>query len=562
MKIIPIASIGSALPVSGKEILVSGSPTKENQRLKSVLRLTGRFSTEVLRWASYSAVLGSALLFTTPGNKLLHNIGQSRFHLPIVNRDILGLIPKPQARLIHHEIDGYKCDSFFSNQKEFSKIESVIKKLHLNPKDIDTNNDGIILNSRADTQKLHDVLLSFATSPTNDTNLKDEIKDALLALATLNTHDQIIFGKDGIDPETFNQGGIPNCQILAALKGLSYTPENIQTLRSIIKVTGYDYESSNPYLNAEVNIDGKTIPIEYPKLVKWMSPMYYSPSHANDGSLALPILAAAIEEAGNSYDTVPHAAESTSPILITGKDYYVISTWSLNDDDIRAMLSLAPRELVTVGSFPEDPSLKGLALTLIDGAKEKLTHTSSPPVLSEQKAIAFQESMNTRVQEITSTENTPQNIPQNIRLNISTPNLSNNKSQPINSLALTRTSQQDSTEITKPVIDIVPHHEYAIKSYSHKDGKDTIILTDSHGVEYKPLTLKEFREKIIVLVVGKEHTPLIPGRSLFIMSILAIIGTLTRVGANKANKLINPEYENWMARLKNRLISAKTVNPT
>ncbi len=559
MEIIPIAAVGSALPIPSKQVLAPSKTEPQTQRLKSILRFTGRVGVESLRWLSYTAILGSGLIFTSAGNKVTHEIGQN----------LLSLIPQPQARLIHHEIDGYKCDSFFSSQKDFSKIETIIKKLHINPKEIDTNNDGIILNSRADIERLHNILLSSSESVTNAPILENEINDALHALVTLSTHDQIIFGRNGIDPETFDQGGLPNCQILASLKGLSYTPENVQTLRSMIRVTGYDYTSPNKYLNVEVNIDGKIIPIEYPKLVKWMSPMYYSPSQANDGSLALPILASAIEEAGNSYDTVPHMAPSTSPILITGKDYYVLSAWSLDDDDIRTILSLAPEELVTVGSLPEDPSLKGIIVSMIDGAKEKLI-PAKPPILSEQKAIVFQESMSERVKEITNTQNLPQNAPHNIPINnLRNQNNSNNLTITSQAQDISPTPERETTNTTptitsalisapqaandtssKPVIDVISNHQYSVKSYTREDGTDRIVLTDSHGVEYKPLTLKEFREKIGIVVVGKEHTPIIPLRSLFLMSILTIIGTLTRVSANKTNKLINPEYKNWIARLR------------
>jgi len=561
MKIIPLAAVGSALPVSGKEVLAPENIRKQEGRLKSALRFTGRSSVEGIRWASYSALVGAALLFTANGNKLLHDVGQSKFHIPYTAKNIVGLVPKPVARAAPSEINRYKFDSFYSNQKDFSRIENIINLLNIKPENIDSNNDGIILDTREDVIRLYNILASQYKSSETSPELKDQIKEAANVLSLIDEHDQIVFGRNGVDPETFDQGGIPNCQILAALKGLSFTPENIQILRSMITVSDYNYTPGNSSIGVEVDIDGKKIPIDYSKLVKWMSPLYYSPTHADDGSLALPILAAAIEEAGKAYDTVPHTVPSTSPILITGNDYYVLSTWSLDDDDIRSMLSLAPNELITVSSYPQDSSFKGLISSAIDAAKEKLI-PEQQPVLSEGKAIAFMESVNQRVQEIVqptqqvsvSGSPTDTNSLGSISVGVPAsqiarlPELTENDSPQIlekPASALISAPQVVTTQQTY-LSDIVPLHQYAIKSYHREGNEDVIILTDSHGVEYKPLSLKEFREKLGVIVVAKDKSPFTTNRSLLIMSLLALMGTLVRTGANRTNKLINPAYQNLL----------------
>ncbi|MBI3591136.1 MAG: hypothetical protein HY094_07175 [Candidatus Melainabacteria bacterium] len=512
---------------------------KTPSKIKNCLKFTTRcLGIEPLRWLGYATFTAIALIFTTEGNLTVNRLAQA-----------LKYVPKPnKVTNANPEINGYSIDAFFKNQDGFPYIEKAIRELNLNIKEFDTNKDGIALSTRQERQKLREEFINSKQTTTNQ-EIKNNIDLALKHLNTIDVLDQIVFGINGIDPEKYSQGGLQNCEILAAIKGLSFTPEYIQELKSMIKITDYSLEKKQ-FLNIDVNIDGRKIPVPFTKLSQWMSPRDFDASRATDGSLAFSILAYASEEAGNKYDRVPHMLQSTSPILLTGKDYVTVLTWSLDDDDLRHILSQAPQKLITVGSYirKEDFTLATLSRELQN------KYYRLPPAISDEKVERFQELIKQKIEEIITRQIEP--TQKNQSESSSLPKALN--PLPLQKATVTRPvhpiktpSSQEVTKRNNPqreLSGIIPHHQYTVKSYTHIGDEDIIILTDSHGTEYKSLNISEFREYTSVVVLPNDDLPPINKRSL-LPAILTLIGLLvTRKSANKLNKFLNPEYKNWLVR--------------
>lgn len=518
----------------------STKPSFLIRSLKSGVRWLG---IEPIRWLAYSTLFGLFLAFTTHGNVLSNRIAQG----------ILKITPTPtNNRLSKTEIDGNTYDGFFSNHDSFRDVLKTAKNAGINLKDLDKNNDGVILSTNEEVNDFKLKLFSALTNAQND-NQRSEIYNSLIKFHELDILNRIIFGKNGIDPEKFSQGGIPNCQLMAAIKAFSLTPENTQELKSTIEVTGYNFNKENFYIDTVVHLDGVDVPIPYSQLVRWMSPRDFDPSQSTDGALALSMLSYAIDEAAKPYDTIPHFMPSTSPILLSGKDYLAVLTWTLDDDDIRHILSQAPNTPITVGSYvsPEERTLSYALKEL----KDKLT-PKPPPIISLAKAESFNQSVIQRVEELqtpisTSSETVAHNnstIKKEDKITSTSLIIPNNSGIPFPILQTSSANEQNTT--TKPAKekrDVIYQHQYTVKSYERVGDEDIIILTDSHGTEYKPINLQEFRLLIANVTAPKEHLPPVNSTT-YIAALLLATGLLIRGGANKLNKLLNPKYKSWLQR--------------
>ncbi len=486
---------------------------------------------ESFRWCGYLGFLGVGLIATVEGNKILNTIAQ----------DILHIAPKPSNNkpTSNFEIDGHRYDAFFANHKDFNDIINTMKKVGIDHDELDINKDGIRLNDVEEIQKLKQRLTTEQIKTTDDKTRAD-ITSAIKKLNKIDILNKLIFGKYGIDSESFYQGELPNCQIMAAIKGLSFTQENMQELKSMIKVTSYSLDKKNLHIDTVVNIDGTDVYIPFSKLLQWVSPKDFDSSYSTDGSLLVPILASAIQEVVEEYDRVPNIVPSSSPILATGKDYLAMATVALSDEDLKEILSQAPQKLITVGTYIDVSSLDEAVKRLADELAERFKKRNSP-VISEEKLNNFTDMLNETIQELT-----PSGLPndKNELQSISQNNPKRNTFQSKRNFLIG--SFSNNQEETVPT----PNHMYAVKNYYvNAEGESIVTITDSYGAEYHPLNLEEFRKHIFVVVVPKEHVPLTNTKSLTI-GLLSIIGAvLARKGAYKLNKLLNPEYKSLIEKL-------------
>lgn len=483
-----------------------------------------------LKWISNGLALGGILFFTTNGNITTNRILQST-----------GWAPTPSnSRKSLPEFDENKYDSFFARQSEFGELLTILKDLNINPKTFTSSNDGVIFDTRKERQKARELLSEKALHSTNE-KTKSDTQSAIDIINRLDILDQFLFGVDGLDPERFYQGGVPNCQVLAAVKGLCFTKANRQELKSLIEVTSYCLEKDNFYINTIVHLNGEEISVPYSKIREKMSPRDYTPTSSTDGSLAFPILAYAIEEAANNYDSIPHLLQSTSPILLTGKDYVSIATWSLNNDELKDLLRLAPNTPITVGSYMQFDEL-----TISNLKRQWNEKFNKPPVIySPQKEEEFIKSMQQRVNEI---ESSTKNTPAKNNLTISLDTLKNTPlievtaiTPPVENRKGSLFPEQTGQTNRKPLTSIVSNHQYAIKSF---DGNE-IIVTDSHGVEYEPLDLESFRRHMFIVVLPRENVPITDSNSTVPTLLLLISLLLVRKGINGLNRKMYSEYRSF-----------------
>ncbi len=494
--------------------------------IKPALKLAAKTGIESFRYLGYSVALGTFLLFTVPGNKTLNDIAR-----------VIKLAPHPNSSKLNEvEINGYKYDAFYCRNDKDLKIPEIIKELNIDPSQLDKNQNGLIpiLSTREGVCKLTEILKLEITNSSNESK-RNKIAEALAVLNKIDLKDKLIFGKDGVNSEKFYQGQIGNCQIMAAIKGLSFTPENIQELRGMIEVTGYNFDKNNFYIDTAVHLDGTVISVPFTDLVSWMSPRDFDLSHSTDGSLLLSILAIAVEKAADKYDKVPHLVEATSPTLITGKDYNTIAVWSLDDDNLRDVLSLAPDRLITVGSYmrAEDITIEYFIHEIEEKFKSK-----TAPIVSTEKAEEFKARVRRRMNEFL--EKNEPHTKNDIKQKKIFPS---NQIELIakSSIFASSTQEEEISNINgRPVI---PNHEYAV--YKYDKEKDLTYLTDSHGVEYNPLSLKELREKIGSIVIERELASNINSRTVTVSLLVIIAALVTRKLARKGNKWLNPEYRSY-----------------
>ena len=313
--------------------------------VKSLLpKIINRRDTEILRWLAYTTIglIGPAVL-TVPGNKATNYALQN----------ILHIAPKPVREVEDKSIiDGERYNGFLANHKDFRTVIDVIKKLGLSSIYLDSNGDGINLNSNEEVQALIEYIKS---QKNNKVTLipKEELDKALEILTTLHTLDKYIFGTNGIDPEVFRQGtGMGSCENQAVEKGLAFTPNGQNILRQIIEIREVDPTTGS--ISGVRHIHGKEIPFIFKDLEEWMSVANDTLPHSNDGSLGLSLIEQGLQEAGRPYDSIPFWLPSTPAILATNENFVTLFVPSLDDDQLKNILLNAPEELVTAGTYIEN----------------------------------------------------------------------------------------------------------------------------------------------------------------------------------------------------------------
>lgn len=316
---------------------------------------------------------------------------------------------------------------------------------------------------------------------------------------------KILWGEN-LDHKKLDQGGRPNCQVMGAIQSQVLTQEGLENLKSKVAVVRYDLSPDNFFIDTVVNLgNGKSVEVNYDELVNWMSPRGISPSLTTDGSLAIPILTLAMEkELTNNYDGVPPSIPSSAPILMTGKSYSVVAISpfiisSLSDSELIQMLSKAPETPIFVSSFGRVADFNEWFNREDKGNFEFLP-------TSVEKQIAFRTQAAERAHQISNDKPT-QTIPV-----LSPPRTTTNPTIMVASLGPQAVPQAEVENIT-PTSNFPENHFYVVKGFDTKTN--TVLVTDSHGVEYKPLTLSELKSKMVAITLPTEQIPYFTKQSLF-----------------------------------------------
>lgn len=307
---------------------------------------------------------------------------------------------------------------------------------------------------------------------------------------------KILWGEN-LDYKKLDQGGRPNCQVMGAIQSQLLTPEGLDELKSKVEVVRYDLSADNFFIDTLVHLgNGKNVEVTYDELVNWMSPRGISPSLTTDGSLAIPILTLAMEkELTDNYQGVPPTIPSSAPILMTGKSYSVVAISpfvisSLSDDELIKMLSKAPETPIFVSSFGRIADFNEWFQRENKGQFEFL------PV-SPEKQVVFRTQTAERVKQIS--EDKPLG-PISITATSST--------KPSGKIVLASLGPQ---AVAPTKVETVPtsyfpeNHFYVVKGFDPKTN--TVQVTDSHGVEYKPLTLAELKSNMVAITLPTDQIP-------------------------------------------------------
>lgn len=270
--------------------------------------------------------------------------------------DLLSLTPSANSSLVVQNTNNcfpIDVDNFVENHPRFNNVQSTIANGNINNTDINTldlDNSRTILDNPSEVNKLIEVLQS-RLSLAQETSNKEIILDAIDSLNEINIVSQLLWGNGHVVPQNIYQVR-GNCQVTADLIGATFTPENIQQLKSLIQVKGYSPDKttdhgSNYFINSTVNLNGKRIEVPYSELKSWRGA---TRKNVIEGPY---ILAYAIEkELANNYTPVPFGPSSSSSTLLTGKNYSMLLLPVLSDESLIQILQQSPNTIIKVGSFP------------------------------------------------------------------------------------------------------------------------------------------------------------------------------------------------------------------
>lgn len=180
----------------------------------------------------------------------------------------------------------------------------------------------------------------------------------------------LLWGIEGLNQQNIIQNS-ENCQIIATIRGSTYTEKALKRLESMIEVTNYNLDKENFYINFNVNINGKKIPVSYKDLTT------VSPNLYNGSPQAAYILAYAIDkELSENYMPNPSGftAQSTATFL-ANKEYTTLLLPVMSDASLIEVLKKAPNEIISLGSYPE---LNDTTRVFLDILKTETTRIEQP----------------------------------------------------------------------------------------------------------------------------------------------------------------------------------------
>ncbi|MBI1858677.1 MAG: hypothetical protein HYR97_06170 [Candidatus Melainabacteria bacterium] len=524
----PNAGLGTLEPrtASHCKIIPSPSPTENLYHTDTIAQNIKPRSSLARKALSFSKWTGITLGYLTLGIiALLKTPGMHRLGNHVLQET--GDIPMPANVSTNTGLDKpYSFDSFFETHAEFDPIKYTASQF-IDPTSLDLNKNHIILDTSDETNALK-TGLEKQREAYQHTSKINEINTVIKKFDELNFVNQLIWGKSQ-NPRHIFQGGRPNCQLMGSVQAHFLIPEKIQEIKDTIRVTNCDISPDNFYIDTVVNLNGKDIVVPYDDLVKWMSPRGLMPSRSYDGALAIPILTYALEkELTDNYDGVPPTFPASSPILLTGDDYSAVSIHpsfflnTMSDQALIDVLQEAPQKPVLVCTQADT---KKIVEETVNWFKEKLglevkERGFALLPTSEENETSFKESTQARAQ-----------------------NIFNETAVGFASIEDKTTSQTET--ITPPNIPkssyFPDNHLYVVKKYNAENN--TVELIDSHGVEYEPLSLDKFREKMAAVVIHSNDVPTFTTESLkgYLPFLLVLSGHVFLYRRKKKNILKSTE---------------------
>lgn len=350
---IPIPFVGSPslYPISNK----NGEKEKEKQTKSLFRRAIAHFFSRPkskldLLKRLISAGIVSYAVFKSPALYLgLNNA---------LSSSLLGITPKANAEgidlpftkpFLHKE----NFDNFVKHTDDFQRIHAAIHQSGIeDSQTLDLDKNGIILDIDDEYRHLID-LLERNKSKVQDKDQLSSYEASLKSLKETRELNKILWGKEGPKIDNINQVG-GNCQIVADILGSCFTPENIQRLKSMVRVVDYNLNKKNFYIDCVVYLNGKLVEVKYNELRNWRQ---IKPKDAPEAPY---IIAYAIEkELKNNYVPNPYTPSSAASTLLLRQDYSLLPTFALSDATLIQILRHAPYLIIKFGSYPEPGDYTG-----------------------------------------------------------------------------------------------------------------------------------------------------------------------------------------------------------
>ena len=237
----------------------------------------------------------------------------------------------------------HKIDNFVKNYSGFNKVIQAILQANIDPKLIDLNKNGVIL----DNSKEIDELINKLSTNQERNALFSEAINTLNEIKQLST---ILWGESGPSSDLIQQND-GECQLTADLIGICLKPVNVQNLlKSNLKVTDFNLskDKNDFFINMEINISGKAIKVTYSDLKTWEK---YD--HSNTPLAPYAFIYALEKELAENYMPCPSPLLSASSTLITGKQHYTMPVAVLSDKALEKMIQEAPDAIIKLGTYPE-----------------------------------------------------------------------------------------------------------------------------------------------------------------------------------------------------------------
>jgi len=285
-----------------------------------------------------------------------------------VSTDALHVKPQPVATRQIEPSELAKVidiDNLVENSDSFPAIYKGTQQVNISDEDLrslDFNNTGTILDNSQEIEKLVNILTSRLET-TSEIGDKQPIIDAIHALEEAKIINRLLWGDNGLEKSSIYQVD-GNCQITAGVIAHSFTPENAQKLKSLVKVTRYKLDKFYNEVDTVVSINGQRMEVSFEKLKNWrgMKPDRNIP----EGPY---ILSYAIEqELAQHYTPNPYGLTSpSSATLTTSQNHAMIFVPILSDNSLIDIIKNAPDAIVTAGTYPSWKDYFGTVNSMLGG---------------------------------------------------------------------------------------------------------------------------------------------------------------------------------------------------
>lgn len=506
-------------PVESKPINQAQASTPETLPKSGLLKSTGLKTLKALKWTLrnlhniivYGTVAGTAAAFTPVAWKGWNEIMQGT-----------GYVPRPSLeKSIIEERHQYPYDNFIQNFDSFKSIHEAITIANINPYSLDLNGSGFILDTK---EEINELITRLEVAKRNSSSYTNEFETAILDLRNINYLSQLIWGKDGPKADNILQMGEPTCQGASALRGLFLTEESIQATKGSVRITSYDLTPGESFhINTSIRINGADVEIPFAELKTSQSAAGFTPSRSDDGSLFTGIFSLGLKK--SSPDSIPNFWPSSSPILLTGKNYSTVPIVIFSDNELDDILSSAPSTLMTAaGMFSFDDMKNGLTYRQKDWVS---------PQYSPEKASDFIAKLAEQSQQIKSgipdisLKELPSAIKELPKKEPTAPLVASTSFPPSAPLS---TSTPPSTERVLSAEHVSTGHVYVVEAYDRDNG--ILTISDAHRTKIR-LTRNEVRERLIALVLPNDNFNGFGSRTLAAYGLLTLAGLSYHFGKKK-----------------------------